>query len=152
MRRLFRPQTLALILATSFAAMAPQQAEAKSVTGIAIVNTGDDIYPAGELPADVLEARPDLAGLQAGIKCDVFGVFWIMLHQWNCEPVAFDAASESYLDDPTVAALLEGKVTKDDAVMGFMDNKAKWILLLVIIISIVVGMRGDKDEEAPAEA
>lgn len=151
MRRMLRTARLALPFAAGLAMLAPQVADAKPVNGLAIINTGEDIYPVGPLP-DAIKDIPEIAGHEVGMKCSVFGVFWVMLHHWDCEAVVYMPGTTNYYDASAFdGAFNPSDYEKGDANFGFMGGTARWLLLAGVVIAIVIGARGaGKDEEAPA--
>src|SRR5690606_28466186 len=86
----------------------PDQAHARR--GLAIVNTGEDVFESGPVPEAVFagmegeelaSAKQQLDGWQAGYKCSIFGVFWVYFHMWDCQPVIF--SGDTFDDSPEVA-------------------------------------------------
>lgn len=99
---------------------------AEARRGIAIINTGNDIFEAGPLPAP-LDKEPQLAGVQAGFKCNIFGVFWIYLHWWDCQPVGF--RGDTYYDNPELVKAVAAKYKQGDMKPGFWKGMMRWVLL-----------------------
>lgn len=138
------------ILAAVLTAMTPQRAEAAKLP--AIVNYGEDIFPVGPLPEDM--AVPEFAGYQVGMKCSVVGLFWIYLHTWECMPVIYSEAEDSFLDDPELNAILAERYSKSDMQMGFWKGQMRWVLLGILGLGIFFGLRnrGGGDDEGEGEA
>lgn len=153
---------LALALFVGLSAF-PDSAEARR--GIAIINTGEDIFEAGPLPdslftslapEDQAAARSQMAGWNAGYKCSIFGVFWIYIAMWDCKPVAFQG--DSFDDQPEVAQAIEatyhGKYSA-----GFWKGTMRWVILGLGVVALVgtvllglggkSGSTGEAEPEAP---
>lgn len=99
---------------------------AEARRGIAIINTGNDIFEAGPLPAP-FDKEPQLAGAQAGFKCSIFGVFWIYLHWWDCQPVGF--RGDTYYDNPELVKAVAATYKQGDMKPGFWKGMMRWVLL-----------------------
>ena len=99
---------------------------AEARRGIAIINTGNDIFEAGPLPAP-LDKEPQLAGVQAGFKCNIFGVFWIYLHWWDCQPVGFKG--DTYYDNPELVKAVAATYKQGDMKPGFWKGMMRLVLL-----------------------
>jgi hypothetical protein len=133
-------------LALLLLAVAPVEAHAKR--GVAVFNTGEDIFEAGPLPSS-LANEPELAGAVAGFKCEVFGLFWAYIHWGSCTPVAFLADGDGYWDHAEISDLIGAEYTQSDMKMGFWAQFGRWVYLLLIvgpIAAFVIGRRrGDDD-------
>lgn len=148
MRRLLRSK-YTWIFAAGLTAMTPQRAEAAKMP--AIINYGEDIFPVGPLPEDMAEV-PDFAGHQVGMKCSVVGLFWIYFHTWDCMPVIYTDADDSFFDDAELNAVLAERYSKSDMKMGFWKGHMRWVLLALIGLGIFLGLRGKGDDEGEAAA
>jgi hypothetical protein len=106
-------------------------------------NTGEDIFEAGPLPAP-FDQNPEYAGLKAGYKCDVFGLFWAYFWISNCEPVAFQG--DKYLAEPDVAAAVAAKYPQDQMQLSPWQKFGKFAvgggLLLLIALRIFTRRKG----------
>lgn len=136
----------------------PDLAHAKR--GIAIVNTGEDVFEAGPIPEqlfagmqeeELASAKQQLNGWQAGYKCSIFGVFWVYFHTWDCKPVIF--SGETFDDSPEVAQAVEAEY-KGSYSAGFWKGYMRFVLLALILgggVLYVMSLSGNKDT-APPEA
>jgi hypothetical protein len=140
MKNLLRNLTIAGALAAGFATLAPTQAEAK---GVMVINTGEDFFETGPMPELATHENPEFRKLQAGYKCNVFGVFWAYFHTWDCEPVLFykEGDTYNYLNDAETKALVTAKYSEKDIKMGVWAKHGRWafagIILLPLLFSIV---------------
>jgi hypothetical protein len=124
-------RTLSLLLfLLTLLALAPTDAEARRRTpGFAIINTGEEIFETGPLPASV--AADYDTSVRAGYKCSVFGVFWAYGHWWGCEPVAF--TDEGYTDDPVLTSAIASAYDKGDMQIGFWGRYGRFLLVLGVL-------------------
>jgi hypothetical protein len=125
--------------------------------GLAIINTGEDIFPTGPLPQPY-DTVPELAGFQAGYRCSIFGVFWMYATWWDCKAVAVNAENDSYIDEPELVAAISAKYTENDVQVGFWKGTMRWILLgLVLAVGALIawgaitGSGNETDAEANKE-
>ena len=129
----------------------PGQAEARR--GLAIINTGADVFEAGELPESLIsDAEP--AGWKAGYRCEVFGVFWAYLFTWDCKPVVFkqDAGGDfTYDNSAPVAAAVSAVYSESDMKMGWWKGGARWGFLGLIILFGGLAVLGKDDEDEDEE-
>lgn len=116
--------------------VAPSIAQAK---GVAIFNTGEDIFESGELPAELTQGK-EAAGWKAGYKCQVFGIFWAYVHWWDCEPVAFQG--DTYDNSPEVAKAVAAKYQPGDVQMGAWQKHGRWAFAALILFGIIGGIVG----------
>ena len=143
MRKFVHLLSVLSMLTVGAIALGPSEAEAK---GIMIINTGEDFFEAGPLPELAEHENPEFRKLQAGFKCEVFGVFWAYLHWWDCEPVLFYKQGDTYnyLNDETAKALVTAKYSQKDMKMSFWAANGRWIfaglILLLILIPILKRM------------
>lgn len=115
-------------------------AEAK---GFAIINTGEDIFEAGPVPAP-FDQNPKLKPMKAGYKCKIFGLFWAYLHTWKCEPVAY--VGNSFVRNVELGKAIEAKY-KGRHQGGLWQIHGRWLILLVIIGLIASAALGRKKKK-----
>jgi hypothetical protein len=127
MKHLVPPLSL-LILGLVLSATFPSRAQARR--GLVVVNSGQDVFEAGPLPAPYA-THPDLVGFQAGYQCDVYGVFWIYFSISNCRPVAFNEATDQYVDAPEVVAAVQAAYQESDMKLGFWKGYMRYLVLLL---------------------
>lgn len=134
MKRLLPAFAVAAILAG--AALVPTSAEAK---GIAIINTGEDVFEAGPVPELADATDPQVQRMRAGFKCSVFGVFWAYVHWWGCEPVLFfkDSSDSFTYDNSEVAkAMVTAHYKQSDMKIGFWAGNGRWIFLGALVLFV----------------
>ncbi len=140
-------------LTAFFMVVLPGNAEARR-GGIAVINTGDDVFQVGPLP-EPYAANPELAGYQAGYKCEVFGIMWAYLHMWDCTPVAYSEAEETFLEDPELGAAISAMYTESDMQFGLWEGYGRWAFLLLALGAggyyLYSARKGGDDEEEPSE-
>jgi hypothetical protein len=104
-------------------------AEAK---GILIINTGEDVFETGSLPASI---AADLPGAKAGYRCSVFGVFWAYIVTWGCTPVAYvdNGGTFSYNDEADVVKAVSDQYPPNAIKMGFWAHHGRWLMLAAIL-------------------
>jgi hypothetical protein len=133
-------------------------ASAHAAPKLAIFNTGEHLFTAGDLPAPYA-SDPELQGFSAGYRCDVFGVFWAYLAWWDCKPAAVSADQDTYADDPTLVAAIDAVYDPSDIQTGLWEGKARWLLLVLVLFGggamlyeKITGKNLGRDEEEDAEA
>ena len=130
--------------------LAAPTAEAK---GILIINTGEDVFETGPLPASIAADLP--AGAKAGYRCNVFGVFWAYLATWGCTPVAYvdEGSSFSYNDEADVIKAVSDQYSPSTIKMGFWAHHGRWLILAAILafIGFTKLSKGD-DNDATADS
>lgn len=117
-----------------------QSPEAEAKRGFAIINTGEDIFEAGPIPAP-FDQNAKLKPMKAGYKCKIFGVFWAYLHTWKCEPVAF--IGNSFVRHADLGKAIDAKY-KGKHKGGLWNMHGRWLFLLLIIGMIAMGLMGKK--------
>ncbi|MBW2731898.1 MAG: hypothetical protein JRH20_05855 [Deltaproteobacteria bacterium] len=136
--------SLGLVVALSLLLHTPE-AEAK---GFAIINTGEDIFEAGPVPAP-FDKNPKFKPMRAGYKCKIFGIFWAYLHTWKCEPVAF--VGNSFVRHAKLSEVINAKYHGKHK-GGLWKIHGRWLFLLVLIGFIAMGFMGRKKKgEGEAE-
>lgn len=126
-----------------FLAVTPSSAEAK---GLLIINTGDEIFDAAELP-EALQS-PEVDGWRLGWMCSRFGVLWADVWTWDCRLVAYQGDNYSDLP-PDLQAQLEEAHPKSSANRGLWNRFGIFALLGVVAVLGIAGARGD-DESTPS--
>lgn len=92
-----------ILASISLALLVCLPAQAK---GIFMVNTGDELFTVAAFPERLISQFPALAQVQAGYKCEHFGLFWADVWTWDCKLVGVDAGDSYYdLPEPVVSAL-----------------------------------------------
>ncbi len=143
-------KSLLIGLAASFCYFSMPVESAHAAKVPLIFNTGEDIFVAGDgsLPAPFVEV-PDLAGAQAGYKCDVFGVLWAYFSISNCKPVAFKG--DTFWDDAELSAAVAKAHPEDSMNVGFWAGYGKFPLGLIILggigFFIWSKLKGDDDDD-----
>lgn len=135
MRRI-RALAAAGLIFSSVLVLAPAMAEAK---GVAVFNTGEDIFEVGDLPEELTQGK-DTAGWKAGYKCSIFGLLWAYMHWWECEPVAFQG--DTYDNSPEVAKAVSAKYTTADIQMGAWQKHGRWAFAGLIVLGVAGGIIG----------
>ena len=128
--------------------LTPTTAEARK--GVVIYQKGEQIFDAGSLPESV-PVEDD--GWRAGYRCQAFGLFWAIIHTWDCVPVAYTDAG--YVDDQEVQAAIAAQYSQADISLGgFWARNGRWfmggaLLLMVVagILGVVMGSDDDEEEE-----
>jgi hypothetical protein len=150
-------RSLSLIVGLLFGlCFMPETAHAK---GIAIINTGEDIFEAGPVPEpffaalapeDRVAAQQTLAGWEAGYKCSIIGVFWVYLYMWDCKAVAFK--DDTFDDSPELVAAIDATY-KGKYNAGFWKGTMRWVLLagavlfgLAVVVMGAMGSKGSTEE------
>lgn len=118
------------------AAVLLQAPAAEAGKGFAIINTGEDIFEAGPIPAP-FDKQPKLRAMKAGYKCKIFGLFWAYLHTWKCEPVAF--VGNSFVRHAALGQAIDSKY-KGKHKGGLWNIHGRWLILLLILGAIVMGL------------
>lgn len=136
------------------AAMPAGEAQAAKIP--IVYNSGDDLFVAGDgsLPGD-FASIPELAGAQAGYRCDVFGLFGAYFTISKCEPVAFKG--DTYWNEPALAKAVATAHPEDTMQIGFWKKHGRipvGLGALGLIGFLIWGqMRGkDEDEEQAPDA
>lgn len=139
-----------------FAGLCASASPAHARRGFAILNTGEDIFASGPIPdaafadvdpADLAQAKQEMAGWQAGYKCSIIGVFWVYFHMWDCKPVAF--LEDSFDDSPEIAKAVEAQYHGDYSA-GFWKGGMRWVLLAGAAVVGVVVLMGLRKQSGPA--
>lgn len=113
-----------------------------------VYNTGEDIFVAGDgsLPAP-FDKEPQLAGAQAGYKCDIFGFFGAYFSVKNCRPVAFKG--DTFWDDQELATAVAKAHPEAEMKLGFWAGYGKFPLGLALLGLLGFGVwskvRGGKE-------
>ncbi len=130
--------TLALIVAALLLAQASEAQAAK----IIFYQTGEDIFESGPLP-EPYKSNPQLAGVKAGYKCKIFGIFWAYITISGCEPVAF--RGDTYDRNPELVAAIK-KVYPTEASMAvpFWKKHGRWVLGGIVLILIIAAVARKK--------
>lgn len=143
-----------LIPTATLALTAALPAEEAHAAKIPIVyNSGDDLFVAGDgsIPGEFAEI-PELAGAQAGYRCDVFGFFGAYFTISKCEPVAFKG--DNYWNEPALAKAVAAAHPEDSMQIGFWKKHGRIPIGLIVLGLIGFGiwgqMRGKDDEETQA--
>lgn len=128
-------RVLTLLATTLFVSMtfAATADVAHARRGVAVINTGEDMFPAGPLPEPYDQAA-ELQGFQAGYRCSIFGVFWMYATWWDCKPVAVNMEAESYIDDAELVTAIAAKYTEADIQAGFWKGTMRWLLLGILLL------------------
>lgn len=135
-------QRLLVVISLCFFAALPAHAR----RGIAVINTGDELFEVADFPADVIKANPAAASAKVGYKCSHFGLFWADIWTWDCKLVAVTGDS-SYADLPNaLVAQLAGDshYALGEAKRGFWNHYAFWTLIGAIgafLVFLMVGGR-----------
>jgi hypothetical protein len=138
-----------------FAGLCATANPAHARRGFAIINTGEDIFESGPIPdaayadvdpAQLAEAKQQMAGWQAGYKCSIVGVFWIYLHMWDCKPVAFQ--DDSFDDSPEIAKAVEAQYHGDYSA-GFWKGGMRFVILAAAAAVGGVFLMGLRKESTP---
>ena len=136
---------LLIILALSLFFAAPAHAK----RGIAIINTGDELFEVADFPDDVIKIAPGARNAKVGYKCSHVGLFWADIWTWDCKMVAV-TGDNSYGDlPPDIAAMLDTNpaYTLRKAKRGFWNHYAFPTLLFGIAAFAVFGwFKRDKEE------
>jgi hypothetical protein len=106
--------------------------------------TGEDIFEAGPMPAP-FDKMPQLAGVKAGFKCKIFGIFWAYLHIWSCEPVAF--RGDTFDRNPELVAAVKKTYKEGDMKVGLWKKHGRWLFALIIVGIIVGAVAGRKKKK-----
>jgi hypothetical protein len=138
--RSWKSMTLALLAAAVLLGTASEAKAAK----IIFYQTGEDIFPAGPLP-DPYKSNPQLAGVQAGYKCKIFGIFWAYITISGCEPVAF--RGDTYDRNPELVAAIK-KLYPTEATMQvpFWKKHGRFVLGGIVLILIIAAFMKKKKE------
>lgn len=141
--RAFFPQLLALILALGFITFDSSDAHAKR--GIAIINTGEQIFHVGPFPEAV--QAPD-QNLQVAVLCGQFGLFWAAVWTYDCRFVAFIPSEQAYADiPPEILPEVEKKYDFSD---GQRDLWNKYgIVVLILLLALFAYLKLREDHEVP---
>ncbi|MBX3249659.1 MAG: hypothetical protein KF901_20955 [Myxococcales bacterium] len=137
---------LAFVVAISTAS------SAHAAPKVAIFNTGEHLFHAGDLPAPY-DQDPGLTGFSAGYRCEVFGLFWAYMAWWDCKAAAVDEARTTYIDAPEIVAAIDAAYDSGDIQTGLWEGKARWLFFLLILFGAgawvydLVRGGGDDDEE-----
>jgi len=131
-----------IALIAAIALLVPTEAEAGRK--IIFYQSGEDIFEAGPLPAPY-DKEPKLAGVKAGFKCKIFGLFWAYMHIWDCQPVAM--RGDTYMNDAKLAGAIGGAYKEGDMQVGLWTKHGRWVLGLIVVGIVVIPIvsRGKKD-------
>jgi hypothetical protein len=145
-------QRLLAVLALCLFAAMPAHAR----RGIALVNTGDELFEVAAFPADVVRAIPAAGNSKVGYKCSHFGLFWADIWTWDCKLVAV-TGEDTYgnlPDDLVVKLAADPQYAIGNAKRGFWNHYAFWGLIGAIVAFAVYAMLPGKkpDAEAPGTA
>ncbi len=99
------------------------------------VNTGDEMFEAGQFTSDMLREHPNLADYQPTYMCQRFGFFGADIWTWDCHMVAGKIATESYVALPKdYAQRLQAQYPMSKAKRGFWNHYG-----IVSVIALVFG-------------
>ena len=132
--RSWMSMTLALLVGVVLLGQASEAQAAK----IIFYQTGEDIFESGPLP-DPYKSNPQLAGVKAGYKCKIFGIFWAYITISGCEAVAF--RGDTYDRNPELVAAIK-KVYPTEATMmvPFWKKHGRFVLGGIVLIMIIAGL------------
>lgn len=125
---------ICLMAGACFLALPAQDAHAGK--GIPLVyNTGEDIFVAGDgsIPAPFNEA-PELAGAQAGYKCEILGVLWAYFSISDCKPVAF--IDDTFWDDAELSAAIAQLHPEDTMNVGLWSGYGIYLMGLLVLAAL----------------
>jgi hypothetical protein len=145
-----RSPRLQALLAAAAASLVLACAPAHAKRGLAIINTGDELFEVAEMPAEVVAAHPQSKGVKAGYKCSHFGIFWADVWTWDCKLVAV-LGENSYADlPPEVAGQLaaNSQFTFSNAKRGLWNHYAVPALLGGLVLLLLVGAVGGRKQQA----
>ena len=140
---------LLIILALSLFFAAPAHAK----RGLAIINTGDELFEVAEFPEEVIKIAPGARTAKIGYKCSHFGIFWADIWTWDCKMVAV-TGENSYGDlPPNIASMLDTNpaYTLSKAKRGFWNHYAFPTLLFLIIAVALFAYFKKGNEEGVSE-
>ncbi len=134
-------------------AAAPSRAEAK---GVMVINTGEDFFEAGPITEFRMSQDPAEVRLQAGYKCNVFGIFWAYMHWWGCEPVLYFKDADDtyhYRNDDDAKAIVNAHYKQSDMKLSFWAGNGRWIFLgsILLLVGGPLLLRG-RGGDAPSDA
>lgn len=139
-----------LVVLMTLAAMVvlsiPGQAEAGR--RIIIYHSGEDIFASGPLPAP-FDGDKQLAGAQAGYKCQIFGLFFAYLHIWNCQAVA--VRGDQFFTDPKLAVAIDATY-QGQMQVGLWTKHGRWAFAGIILLVLVGYVRGRSRKRRTARA
>ena len=112
---------------------------------------GEAAIETGDIP-DELGGIPELDGMSAGYKCDMFAVLWAYIYLDGCTPVIYKDIGNlefEYLDNSVVPGLddiLEDEYSEDDMKMNAWQKHGKWVLGVILLLLIGAKFVGGDDE------
>jgi len=128
---------LPLCMAVASGVLLGQTGQAQAARTI-FYQTGVDIFEAGPLP-EPYRSHPKAAGLKAGFKCRILGIFWAYVTISGCEPVAF--RGDTYDKNPELVGAIK-KLYPSQASMHvpFWQKHGRWVLGGLVLVLVVAGL------------
>ena len=123
--------------------------------GIAVINTGNELFEVAPFPADVIAAIPQTKNLKVGYKCSHFGIFWADVWTWDCKLVGVEGEN-SYTDLPEALRTklaAEPQYAYSHAKRGLWNHYGFWAVLAAFAVFVGFGaVTGRKASPASAAA
>ena len=138
-----RSRAIGALAVLAFVAVLAHTEQARA-GGVIIYHSGEDVFPAGPLPAPLDEIQL-LKGAEAGYKCSIFGLFWAYFHIWGCQPVA--VKGNTVYTDPEIGKAVAAKYTESDMKVGLWTKHGRWVFAAIGIVLIIGAIRGRGDDD-----
>lgn len=139
--RTITPFLLALLVALSCVTLNASDAHAKR--GIAIINTGEQIFPVGPFPES---AQVEDKSLQVATMCSQFGIFWAAVWTSDCRFVAYIPAQDAYADiPPEIMPEVEKTYSLSDGERGLWNRFGLLAIILLVVGFGIFKLRHDDE-------
>jgi len=121
--------------------------------GIAVINTGNELFEVAPFPADVIAAIPQTKNLKVGYKCSHFGIFWADVWTWDCELVGVEGENSytSLPDELRTTLGADPQYGYSHAKRGLWNHYGFWGALAALVLVLGIGAVTGKKKSSEAE-